>query len=79
MFGLSTCIHCRHTRDFLDKNHQPYTCIYVDELKGEDRSEAINEVRQVNPSLSFPTVIIDNGAEVVVGFKPDELANYLEL
>jgi glutaredoxin len=78
MFGLSTCIHCRHTREFLDEIHQPYTCTYVDQLSGEERREALDVVRSVNPGMSFPTLIIDKGKEVVVGFKPEELTEILE-
>jgi len=44
--------------------------IYVDLLKGEQRSEAIAEVKKYNPSMSFPTLII--GEKCIVGLKEKE-------
>ncbi len=79
MYGLSTCIHCRHTREFLEARGVPFTCTYVDLLEGEERSEALRLVRSVNPRVSFPTLLIDGGAKVLVGFREEELAGELGL
>lgn len=79
MYGLSTCVHCRHTREFLENNKVPFTCLYVDLLEGEERAEALRVVRSVNPRISFPTLLIDGGALVIVGFQKEELERALEL
>ena len=43
-----------------------YFCTDVDLLAGEERQRAIDEVRKINPSCSFPTILI--GDKVIVGF-----------
>lgn len=78
-YGLSTCIHCRHAREFLEKERVPFDLVYVDELHGADRDTVIEKVRSYNPKVSFPTVVVDGGKEVVVGFQPDRLKEVLEL
>lgn len=79
LFGLSTCVHCKHAREFLEENNQPFDAVYVDQLEGEERSETIKTVREYNPQLSFPTLVVDDGEEVIVGFQPDAMAKALEL
>ena len=79
MYGLSTCVHCRRTREFLENNHVPFSCTYVDLLEGEERSEVLHIVRDANPHMSFPTLLIDSGSLVIVGFQEKELAEALEL
>ncbi len=76
VYALSTCIHCKHCKEYLDERGQTYECVYVDKLVGEERKNAIAEIKKVNPSLSFPTVIVEN--KVIVGFDKEELQKALE-
>lgn len=76
VFALSTCIHCKHCKEFLDERGQEYECVYVDKLTGDERKQIIDEIKKVNPSLSFPTVIV-NG-KVIVGFDKNEITQALE-
>ena len=76
LYALSTCIHCKNTKAFLDECGTKYDCVYVDKLEGEERKKVIEEVKEINPSLSFPTLII--GDKVIVGFKKDEIKELLE-
>ncbi len=78
-YGLSTCIHCRHAREFLENEKIPFDLVYVDQLHGADRDTAIEKVRGYNPKVSFPTVVVDGGKEVVVGFQQDRLKEVLGL
>ena len=78
-YGLSTCIHCKHAREFLEQNSVDCKPVYVDLLEGEERGKALDVVRHYNPNISFPTIIIDKGKEVVVGFQPERLTKVLEL
>ena len=39
----------------------------MDLLEGDERTEALDELKRWNPSLSFPTLVIDD-KDVVVGF-----------
>jgi glutaredoxin-like protein NrdH len=76
LYTLSTCIHCRNTKEFLDDKGVSYDCIDVDKLQGDERQRIIEEIKQYNPALSFPTIVI--GDRVIVGFKKDELLKCLE-
>lgn len=77
-YGLTTCIHCRHAREFLEKHNAHPDIHYVDEAEGQDRVRLLEKVREVNPSISFPTIVIDD-TKVIVGFQPQALAEALEL
>ncbi|MGX9365198.1 glutaredoxin family protein [Desulfoplanes sp. PS50] len=76
LYALSTCIHCKNTKQFLDESKVDYECCYVDKLEGEERTKAIEEVKKLNPSLSFPTLSI--GDKVIVGYKKDAIKEALE-
>jgi glutaredoxin-like protein NrdH len=41
--------------------------VYVDLLDGNEEESAIKEVKRFNPSVSFPTVII-NDEKAILGF-----------
>jgi glutaredoxin len=77
-YGLSTCVWCKRTRQFLEESDVAFDFVYVDLLQGDERKEAIAEVRRWNKAGSFPTVIVD-GERAVVGFRKDDLANVLGL
>jgi len=77
-YGLSTCVWCKRTRQFLEDNDVAFNFVYVDLLKGQDRQEAIETVREWNRATSFPTVIV-NEERVIVGYKPDEIKEALGL
>jgi len=76
-YGLSTCIHCRHAREFLENHHIEFELHYVDKAEGEERTELLGKVREYNPSVSFPTIVIDSST-VIVGFQPEALTEALE-
>ncbi len=75
-YGLSTCIWCRKTRQFLEDEGIAFDFVYVDLLQGDERDTVKDEIRPWNPRVSFPTIVID-GAQCVIGFKTDELKQVL--
>lgn len=77
-YGLSTCIWCRRTREFLEDQGVTFDFRYVDLLEGTEREEAVAEVRRWNPAVSFPTTVV-NGEACVIGFRPEELQRVLGL
>ncbi len=77
LYALSTCIHCKNTKEFLDGCGVHYDCVDVDKLDGEARQAIIEEVRKVNPNCSFPTIII--GDKIIVGFRKEEIKEALNL
>ena len=76
VYALSTCIHCKHCKEYLDEKGQVYDCVYVDRLAGDERRETIDAIKKVNPGLSFPTVMVDEVA--VIGFDRDALDKALK-
>jgi glutaredoxin-like protein NrdH len=77
LFALSTCVHCRNTKDFLSSCGVEYECIDVDKLDGEERKKVLEQIKEINPSCSFPTIII--GDKIIVGFRSDEIKEALNL
>lgn len=77
VFALSTCSHCKNARRFLDENNVSYECVEVDQAGPSEREQVIAQVRQYNPNLSFPTIII--GDKVIVGYREKELREALGL
>jgi len=77
IYTLTTCIHCKNTKEFLTKCGIDYDCVDVDQLQGEERKAVLEEVKQYNPSCSFPTIVIGN--KVIVGFKKEEIQEALDL
>ena len=68
VFALSTCIHCRRCKEYLDDKGIAYEVTHVDLLDSDQQAEIMDRVREYNPACSFPTVIINNGEKVLVGF-----------
>ncbi len=77
-YALSTCIWCRRTRQFLESNNVAFDIVYVDLLQGTEREAAVEQVRRWNPSVSFPTLVIDN-QRCIIGYRPEEIQEALGL
>ena len=77
LYALSTCIHCRDTKDFLDKCGVDYDCVDVDKLEGDERRRLIDEIKETNPSCAFPMIMI--GPKVIIGFRKEEIKEALSL
>ena len=77
LYTLSTCSHCKHTKQYLNDCGVQYDFIDVDLLQGQERIDMIEEVKKVNPNCSFPTILV--GDKVIVGFKENEIKEALGL
>jgi glutaredoxin-like protein NrdH len=78
MYGLSTCVWCKKMRELLESEGVEFELVYVDKLEGAARDEAVEHVSRWNPSVSFPTVVVDD-ARSVNGYRPDEVKEVLGL
>jgi glutaredoxin-like protein NrdH len=76
LYALTTCIHCRNTKEYLDKCGLEYQCVHVDQLSGDERKAVLEEVKKLNPDCSFPTILI--GDKVIVGFRKDQIEEALQ-
>ena len=77
LYALSTCIHCKDTREFLDKCGVDYDCVHVDNLDGDERRQILDEIKKTNPACAFPMLLI--GGKVIIGFKREEIREALNL
>jgi glutaredoxin len=77
IYTLSTCSHCKNTKQYLNNLGVSYEFIDVDLLQGQDRADMIEEVKRFNPAVSFPTILI--GDRRIVGFKENEIREALGL
>ena len=77
MYTLSTCSHCKAAKKFMADLGVDFEFTDVDLLEGMDKVKAVNELRKINPSCSFPTIII--GDKVIVGNRNQEIKEALGL
>lgn len=77
LYGLSTCVWCKKTKQLLDDLGIEYDYVFVDLIEEtETRSKAVDDIKKWNPACSFPTIVI-NDKKCIVGFKEDEIAEAL--
>ncbi len=76
LYALSTCIWCRKTRQLLENLGVEYDYLYVDQLQGSERQQAIDTIKKWNPACSFPTLVIDN-KKCIAGYQEDEIKKAL--
>ena len=76
MYGLSTCVWCKKTKKLLTDLGVDFEYVYVDKLEEKEENEAVEKLRLFNPSISFPTTII-NDEKAIVGFKEKQIREAL--
>jgi glutaredoxin len=77
LYALSTCSHCKCTKELLNDCGIKFDCTDVDTLPREEITAILEEIKKVNERCSFPTIII--GDKVIVGFKEKEIREALGL
>jgi len=75
VYALSTCVWCRKTKELLDRLGVEYASVDVDLLQGDEKSKATEEVKNMNPRCSFPTLVI-NG-QCIVGYDEQRIRETL--
>jgi glutaredoxin len=76
LFALSTCGWCRKTKQLLEDLGVEYDRIDVDLLEGEEREEAVAEVKKWNAAATFPTIVVD-GEDAIVGYEAEAIKGTL--
>lgn len=77
VYALSTCPYCRMAKRYLDDGSVEYELTEVDALEGEQKDEAVAEVRRISGGASFPVIVV--GDEVIVGFNKKRIKELLDL
>ena len=75
LYALSTCFHCKRTKEFLRENNIPFDFVDVDLAKGETRERLAREVEELTGGRRFPVIKI--GEECIVGFQEEKLRELL--
>lgn len=78
IYTLSTCIWCKKTKQFLNELGVSYKYIDVDLLSGEEKNKVSKEIQKWNPSISFPTIVINN-KDCILGYQPDRIKETLDI
>jgi glutaredoxin-like protein NrdH len=77
IYTLSTCGWCKKTKELLKALDIQYEYVDVDTLSGDTLVEANEEVKKYNPYRTYPTIIIDNGKHVILGYNDKEIKEKL--
>ena len=56
LYSLSTCSHCKDTKDFSNQCGIDYECVDVDQLDPEKRQIFLEKIKKLNPQCTFPTI-----------------------
>lgn len=76
LYGLSTCVWCRMTKQYLKDNDVEYEFVDVDLLDEDEKSKVHQTILEKGGTLSYPTTIIDEKT-VITGYRKDQLAEAL--
>jgi glutaredoxin-like protein NrdH len=76
LFALQTCNHCKAVKNLLREYQVRFHTVYVDMLVGDERNDTMRQIKRINPSISFPTLLA--GEKVIVGFKKEEIEAMLD-
>ena len=77
LYALSTCGWCQKTKKLLNDLGVDYYYLDIDKSVGEERDDAMKEVRKWNPVVNFPTLVIDD-IKCITGFKEEEIREVLD-
>jgi glutaredoxin-like protein NrdH len=75
LYALSTCSHCKSTKKLLSECEVEYSYIQVDDLKGEERKAILEDIKELNPRCSFPTIKIND--TVITGYRENAIKEAL--
>lgn len=61
LYALSTCSHCKDTKDLLNQCGIDYDCVDVDRLEADKRRTILEEIKKVNPQRRRAGRLIASG------------------
>lgn len=77
VYTLSTCGWCKKMKALLRSLDIEYEFVDIDQLDGEEREKVREELKKYNPRASCPTVVVDDGKEVILGFDEQKVRRCL--
>ena len=76
LYALSTCPWCRKTKDLFKELGVAYKFVDVDLLPDGEKASTMDDVKKCNPTISFPTILIND--KCIVGFRESEIRETLK-
>ncbi|MFO7964975.1 MAG: glutaredoxin family protein [Desulfobacterales bacterium] len=76
LYSLSTCSMCKELKKELEKLKITFQTIEVDRLGEHERQEIFTTLKEYNPKLSFPTLVVED--EVVIGYNREKINRLLK-
>jgi glutaredoxin len=77
LFGMSTCVYCNATKDFLKNLGVAYDYVYLDNIEDDKKyAEVYYELQKWNKTTAVPTIVI-NDKTVIVGFFENKIREAL--
>jgi glutaredoxin-like protein NrdH len=76
LYALSTCGWCKKTKQLLNDLGVDYKCEDVDLLDKNEYEHVKREIAKWNPSISFPTIVINN-EKCILGFDEEQIKKEL--
>jgi len=77
VFTISTCGWCKKVKNLLKSLDVEFEYVDIDQVEGEEKEEIRKELKEYNSKMSCPTLVIDEGEEIIIGFKKDEIKEAL--
>ena len=75
LYALSTCFHCRRTKQWLDNHNVEYKFVDVDLADEDEKKRLVKEVKELTGASQFPVIKV--GDEHVTGFNEERLKKLL--
>ena len=73
VYTLSTCGWCKKMKGLLETLGVEYEYVDIDLLSGEESARVREELKKYNPRASCPTLVVDDGKEVIIGFDEEKV------
>ncbi len=73
VYTLSTCGWCKKMKALLKDLGVEYTYADIDQTHGEEGKQVREDLRKYNPRSSAPTLVVDDGKEVIIGFDEEKV------
>jgi glutaredoxin-like protein NrdH len=77
MFTLSTCGWCKKTKRLLGELGIEYEYADIDIVTGQEGEKVMEELKRWNPRQNVPTIVVDDGKEVIIGFQEERIRKVL--
>ncbi len=77
VYTLSTCGWCKKMKTLLTDLGVEFSYVDLDQVHGEEARHVREDLKKYNPRASAPTVVIDDGGEVIIGFDEEKVRRLL--